>query len=815
MRFLVASFFCFITLSLSAQFNAQQIYVDAKTNSLEQLEIKSLFVPVAIDHDDTLTDVFGFDPNPQGNLYTLDFQSIAGYTGDLSTVIEYTEPSLIPGIPQTNYLTLHFRVKPSKVSSANDYILSDGNTTAIHPLLNDSSSDGSLTIAKLGHVSGGSASIVGTDQIDFDLEDEKGTIIYFAQDSLGTISSGTIFIHQEDDTQSEEENLFVDNQDNLQLLLPAASYNITVEPTNGTLIPGTEGFAWTYEPDAGFEGQDAFTFTSPNGGLIEYTVDVLDKNDSNSFLVDDEVFIPTNGTATFDVLSNDLRSDFNVFSHSPELTQLSNGVFEYTPSAGFQGDLEFEYKIFTGLQLFTTDIIVHVSDFAPTTEENYQFEIVQDQPLRIVHNTPSSEFEFFLTVPPSEGQVVILDASGEVINNCDTITGENIIVYTPNTGYAGSDEFDIEYCTTSGNCEIVKVDINILNSTNTDCLCIEGCVYEGDHNDDGRVDIKDILDLGLNVGEGGPARNQDFSETWTGQFSADWGYEQMSSNIDLKCGDSDGDGFIDESDIASIEANYGQLSRFQAGVNSAISEVPVYFIPQQTEVDSGDLLVIDIVVGDANYPAIDMNGLAFTFNINPEWIDSSSVNFYLYDNNWISYQSPVKDFFLVPEDGRVDIAVTRYGNGSADGMGIIGALEFIVEDEVQGLKRAASSYAELVVQMSNIISVDEFGTFSSHPSVTERIKSTIKDNDHRSEELNEASVTTYPNPTSDVLNISSRSSIEQIDIVDTQGRLLKSHYYQDINQTAIDISHLENGIYFFRMTSGGKTITKKISKLGL
>jgi len=806
MRFILALFFFISSYALSAQLNPQHIYVDATTNVLEELNINSLLKPVPVSYDSTIPDSLGASLAGT-NLYKVDFESKPAFIGDFEVVFEYTEPSFIPGIPQTNYTTIHYRVNTSEVDANYDYALSDGSSQSIYPLSNDSSTDGPLTLVKLGHISGGTANIISDDAIEFDLDSESGSILYFAEDSLGTVSSSLVHIVSEDNSKTDDQELFVDNHDAIELVLPSSEFTVLNDASNGSLSQTTIAFVWTYTPNQDYSGTDAFSFSSSAGGLLEYDVNVLDKQTSNSFLVADEIFIPTNGTVSFDVLENDFKSDYDVFYFSPDLTELGNGLYEYSPAQGFTGDLVFEYKVFTGLQLFTQDILIHVSDFAPTTQETYAFELIQDQPIRLTHNTPTGAYTFYNSIDPAHGSLVILDANGEEVTACDTLTGENTIVYTPDSGYAGTDEFDIEYCIGSNPCEIVKVDINVLSSSHTDCLCLEDCVFEGDHNDDGRVDIKDILDLGLNIGEGGSVRTEDFTQTWTGQFSNNWGFDQLGSSVDLKCGDADGDSYIDEYDLSVIEQHYGKLSKFQTAISSAISDVPVYFVPQQTEVDSGDLLVIDIIVGDANYPPIDMHGLAFSFNMNPEWMDSSSVNFYLYDDNWLSYNSPTKDFQYVPQDGQVDIAVTRFSKGSADGFGVIGAIEFIVEDEVQGLKRSSAEAASLVLEMSNIISVNEYGKYSSHPSIRERVQSSSED-ETQDYGLTERSVVTFPNPTTGLVNISSKKALDKIEVIDAQGRLLQTH-------RTIDLTPYDTGVYFLRLHSQDEILTKKITKLSL
>ena len=208
--------------------------------------------------------------------------------------------------------------------------------------------------------------------------------------------------------------------------------------------------------------------------------------------------------------------------------------------------------------------------------------------------------------------------------------------------------------------------------------------------------MKDILDMALNLGQSGFDRENDFNLIWTGQQSDDWGYNQMNAGLDLKCGDADGDGYIDYNDFTDVHDNYGQVHKLVADDYAATSQIPIYFIPPSNPVDSGEWISLDIAIGTSGSPAIDFYGTAFTLNINPDIIDSSSVIFTSYDVNWLGYESPLESMYSVPQDGQVDIGITRVNNVSTDGVGIIGKLEFIVEDEVSGFKRSELLNSSLV-----------------------------------------------------------------------------------------------------------------------
>ena len=325
------------------------------------------------------------------------------------------------------------------------------------------------------------------------------------------------------------------------------------------------------------------------------------------------------------------------------------------------------------------------------------------------------------------------------------------------------------------------------------------------------VNMKDLIDLGLNIGEGGAERTNDFPLFWTGQESSDWGFAQMESGIDLKCGDSDGNGYIDSDDIQDISSNYGNLHKLTADFDGIASDVPIYFIPPPVPPDSGEWLLLDVAIGNSALPAIDFYGSAFTFNFPPELVDSASVEFVTYNNNWMSYESPVKAQYHVPQDGQIDIGVTRVSNVSADGLGIIGQLKFIVEDEIEGFKRSQIEDV-LNVKMTNIISANEHGEYYKHADFELDIPL------DKDKEFDEAvlsnSITISPNPSSDFVTVESKNySIETIEVFDVLGKSVVAQSSPYTSKYQLDISSLPEGMYFVTMTSNGVTVVEKLQKI--
>ena len=69
----------------------------------------------------------------------------------------------------------------------------------------------------------------------------------------------------------------------------------------------------------------------------------------------------------------------------------------------------------------------------------------------------------------------------------------------------------------------------------------------------------------------------------------------------------------------------------------------------------------------------------------------------------------------------------------------------------------------------------------------------------------------YPNPTSNVLNIESKTNISNIEIIDINGRSLLSKPL-DSNSTSINVESLSKGVYFVKVSNEKGNFVQKFIK---
>lgn len=164
------------------------------------------------------------------------------------------------------------------------------------------------------------------------------------------------------------------------------------------------------------------------------------------------------------------------------------------------------------------------------------------------------------------------------------------------------------------------------------------------------------------------------------------------------------------------------------------------------------------------------------------------------------YKLDVEDF---DADGDNDVLASKYSNGEVilllnDGDGNFGTAQVIYSDEYNPIGVLAADFngdskmdAAVGIYVSNqIIWFENKGPLGI-------------------EENNTNLFSLYPNPTNGLLNIQSKTSIDEITIFNNLGQLLLASE----NKNQIDISTLSEGIYFVKIKDeNGQTETKKVLK---
>jgi subtilisin family serine protease/ligand-binding sensor domain-containing protein len=152
---------------------------------------------------------------------------------------------------------------------------------------------------------------------------------------------------------------------------------------------------------------------------------------------------------------------------------------------------------------------------------------------------------------------------------------------------------------------------------------IGSCIWPGDVNQDGWVNILDFILLGSVHGLTGPSR-PNASLNFHSQPAPDWDStftHKLAAGLNVKSADVNGDGVIDiYTDYFGILQN-AQASYPSPKISSTDSIYRLRVKPQQKQIANGDTLILDIYLDDGQGGTIpDLYALVFSLqqNINPQ-----------------------------------------------------------------------------------------------------------------------------------------------------------------------------------------------------
>ena len=770
-----------------------------------------------------------------GKLY-VDFDPVQGAVGETELIIEY-----FPG-PWPNFapatLAWRFFVDSSHVRTIADYaVVLQDSTIEIDVLANDTSVGGGplelLAVPSeengVGNVSLDDQTVVFTPAPGFS---GLAYLTYVAIDSLGATSAEKVTIC----VQSGEPlvtvdtiDLATDSRTPIPVFMPATGFvpDPDNSPDHGELESVTPE-VFLYTPETDYNGTDEFIMTMDPDYAWLVRIRVFEQDAPNDFLIPDEYYTRVDSAITFDVRLNDLKQSYNIHSYTEpargDLTfDEATNLFTYEPDPGYSGVQEFVYSMSLLGKYEETTVKLIVGHLAPVNTETYSLNTHINVPIVINYEIPLENYDMYHTdgnpasinlSAPDNGLLSFEDGWHSIDVLCDEITGYDMIKYTPDEGYVGTDYFEIVYCVQPDECTLVKINIEVSDFGELGpCPCVDGCVWPGDADANGIVNMTDLLSVGWNIGETGSPRNYSDNSVWFGQHADDW--EMLGeAPVNAKNNDCNGDGIVSTDDLGAIATHFLKAHTLVPNVPGLKTEVPLYLVPQETVLDSGDLAVIDIYVGDENFPVFDMHGFYFALNLPEDLVDSSSLTVTFEEDTWLSHAGPSMQLDVQPWDGRVDAGFTRVDGVPASGAGFIGTMTFIIEDDIEGIA-PPGTIIPIELEVIGAGASDSKGVLrdveGENPTLYFRVPGERGIGWRSAEEDLSGQLYVYPNPASEGslnLHFNGDSPIREVAVYDIAGQTLLVRN-SDTRKMQLDISNFATGMYFVQVHTSDGIINKK------
>ena len=816
-------FLIYFSAGLISQ-NLPEMHLKVLTNDTLHFQLKAYMTP-----SDNL-----FGPNhgdinqfnviaTEGNLKTYDLKYVPdhNYVGKDTVIIEYR------GYPGNSIFTWHLKkvtvyidILNSIIEAKHDYQFSETNSQGdtIDVLANDHTTAGILTLTQVFNTRNCTASITSDNKI-FVIPTEgfegNAYLNYIIVDEIGSTATGNLMLKinpQIPDTVQ----YYVTNTNYLSFVLDSENYTLTSnEPNSGTL-DFTNDPEIIYTPDIDFIGTDNFELT--NGVRNIYVkVIVLESETDGNMVIDDKVFTSIGQAVNFNVSTNDFKKNSFITSFTQAqhgiLTNLGQGNFIYTPDSGFNGYDKFSYTRHINFNQYeSAEVKIVVDNFLPYNDSNYKINIPKNKQFVLNYNIPLENYSFSLNTPLSHGSAEFYEGNQTIFVNCIDITGKNLIVYTPEEDFIGSELMEIKYCTPGNQCNIVKIEFNILDEAEElSCFCSAyECIWEGDADNNGIVNVKDILPIGRYAGNSGSSRNE-FYENWMGLNGTNWENETGITNFNLKHVDSDGDGIITDSDSLSIIDNYNKLHNLYFNGEIEQSKFPIYLTTEQDTVYAGQVLYLFINAGNDQYVAKDITGLSYILQIEPEFVDSASLHHMFYMDSWLAGTGASMQISDQVYTGQVEAAISKVGDHKVSGVGKIGRCDFIIEDDFIGTKISnGNSMVPIKIRLTNITASTSNGATINIPDSETYVYLRLKQD---VEQKNTVDINLYPNPANKkiVVFAEGTDNITSYKIYNLHGKLMNESRLNAQKQTEIITSNYNTGIYIIEVeTDKGYRVSKKI-----
>ena len=230
-------------------------------------------------------------------------------------------------------------------------------------------------------------------------------------------------------------------------------------------------------------------------------------------------------------------------------------------------------------------------------------------------------------------------------------------------------------------------------------VCAADSVWPGDANADKIVNLYDPLYVALAYGKTGATRTG-ATTTWNAQACAPWTFS-FNTGINMKHADCDGNGTVNNTDLAAITANYGQVHLRGSGDDQhrGAGLPDLYFDHTGITATPGSTVTIPIKLGSAAQPMNNILGLAARINIGNIIPTNLGIT---YPSSWIGTAANTVRFTNSTAANSIDWAYARNNQQNVSGQGQIGAVTFTIP--------AGTGNQKVVLYLQNVMMIDATGT---------------------------------------------------------------------------------------------------------
>jgi hypothetical protein len=455
--------------------------------------------------DDIDIDVLGNDSDPDGSLDPSSVTVTSGPSNGSTTVnpdgsITYVADDNFVGVDSFDYevcddgtptecdtatvtITVSANLGPGAVDDTAT-VDEDSGPVTIDVLDNDSDPEGGpLTVTSAGPPANGTVTINPDGSIDYTPDpDFSGidTFTYTVCDVAGncSVATVTVTVNEVNDAPrarndsgrvQEGRTITVDvmaNDSDSDNALDPASVRVITPPAHGSVTVNADG-SIDFTADSGYDGSDSFDYeVCDDGTPVEcdsatVSLDIWERDRTRRpNAVDDSATTPEDTPVTINVRGNDTDPDgdpLTVASFSQPRhgsVERDDGRLVFTPDENWNGTTTFTYVVCDPdgrCDDATVTVTVDPVDDAPIA--NNDAIVVKDgKPVTIPVVDNDDEVD---------GEPVTVAVVSQPRHGTVTVEADGTVVYTPDEGYDGPDEFRYEICDPDGDCSEATVSVDV------------------------------------------------------------------------------------------------------------------------------------------------------------------------------------------------------------------------------------------------------------------------------------------------------------------------------------------------------------------
>ncbi len=314
--------------------------------------------------------------------------------------------------------------------------------------------------------------------------------------------------------------------------------------------------------------------------------------------------------------------------------------------------------------------------------------------------------------------------------------------------------------------------------------CIYNCVWPGDANNNGVVDMTDLFPIGAFYEYSGAQRDS-ISIYWIGDVADEWVYSY--GDLNAKYANCDGDSDIIETDTLAIVENYSDTHAIFTLKNNG-GDIPIWLNTTGIILEPG-YNEIPIMLGTEDISVDDIYGLEFSISYEGlPVIDSTTLRIKFYDS-WIGNAAEMLQLDTAfASIHLIDAGLVNTLHANHSGYGEIGKLSFVVEDNIAGIM-IASGDSTIIFNITGPTGVlNDLSEVSISGSACEVLVSTEVLNDFPENKL-----MLFPNPWhGEILHVCPEN-------------MIKNNFSYELN--AIDGSLVEAGAMYSNLIELNNTIS--------